>query len=141
MVPKHVYEKLDAEEQKLWHSHEFEVESGMLAVVKPKDKLQDEWDELETSAMKEVVGLYGKTWHFWQVDRGDELPLGWPTLMGSITSSSQMPEPQLSEALARRNKDFAVDHKQKAEMRKKAGVELPEIHPNADSWWKEAGQA
>jgi hypothetical protein len=26
--------------------------------------------------MKGVVNLYGKTWHFWQVDKGDELPLG-----------------------------------------------------------------
>lgn len=22
------------------------------------------------------VGTYGKTWHFWQVDRGDALPYG-----------------------------------------------------------------
>ncbi|KAF2478508.1 hypothetical protein BDY17DRAFT_306166 [Neohortaea acidophila] len=48
MVPKQVYEKLDAEEQKLWHSHEFEVVSGMLAVQKLGDQLHDKWEELET---------------------------------------------------------------------------------------------
>ena len=76
MVPKHVYEKLDPEEQKLWHSHEFEVKSGMLVLPKPPAIPQEAWDAAELSAMHEVVGLYGKTWHFWQVDRGDELPLG-----------------------------------------------------------------
>ena len=76
MVPKHVYEKLDPEEQKLWHSHEFEVKSGMLVLPKPENIPQAAWDVAELSAMHEVVGLYGKTWHFWQVDRGDELPLG-----------------------------------------------------------------
>ena len=25
---------------------------------------------------EKLVDTYGKTWHFWQVDRGDELPLG-----------------------------------------------------------------
>jgi hypothetical protein len=33
------------------------------------------WEVAETEEMKEVIGLYGKTYNFWQVDRGDELPL------------------------------------------------------------------
>lgn len=137
MIPKHVYSTLDPEEQKLWHSHEFEVLSGMLALPKPAAEEADHWREMETEAMKEVVGLYGKTWHFWQVDRGDELPLGYPTLMGSLTARSQMPN--LDEALEQRNKEWNIDHEEKAEIRKKAGVEGPGVHPNADSWWKEGG--
>jgi len=99
MVPKHIYETLDVEEQKLWyethtpppppnisaaarlmtynrHSHEFEVKSGMLVLPKPAAMSSEEWEKAEVEAMNEVVGLYGKTWHFWQVDKGDELPLG-----------------------------------------------------------------
>jgi hypothetical protein len=76
MVPKHVYENLDPLEQKLWHSHEHEVASGMLVLPKPKEAAKDEWEAAEIEAMKEVSSLYGKTWHFWQVDKGDELPLG-----------------------------------------------------------------
>ena len=76
MVTKHVYESLDPKEQKLWHSHEYEVASGMLICPKPSTHGRDEWQEAETAAMREVAGLYGKTWHFWQVDRGDQLPLG-----------------------------------------------------------------
>ena len=76
MVPKHVYETLNPAEQKLWHSHEYEVGSGMLILPKPGNVAKDEWEAAEIEAMKEVSGLYGKTWHFWQVDKGDELPLG-----------------------------------------------------------------
>lgn len=58
------------------HSHEFEIKSGMLVLPKPENIELEEWEKAELEAMKEVVGLYGKTWHFWQPDRGDELPLG-----------------------------------------------------------------
>jgi len=135
MVPKHVYETLDPEEQKLWHSHEFEVKSGMLILPTPTTHRghEDEWEMLETEAMKEVVGLYGKLWHFWQVDRGDVLPLGRPTLMGSLTEGSQL---NLDEALKDRNSRFDVDHRHKAGVRK--DIKEPGIHENADHWWKEA---
>jgi hypothetical protein len=48
------------------------------------------WEIAETEEMKEVIGLYGKTYHFWQVDRGDTLPLGKPELMMSFTKDDQV---------------------------------------------------
>lgn len=48
------------------------------------------WELAETEELKEVVGLYGKTYHFWQVDRGDALPLGKPELMMSFTKDEQV---------------------------------------------------
>ena len=39
--------------------------------------------------MKVLIGTYGKTWHFWQVDRGDKLPLGIPQLMMGFTADGQ----------------------------------------------------
>lgn len=48
------------------------------------------WEVAETAEMREIVGLYGKTFHFWQVDRGDELPLGMPQLMMSFTEDEQV---------------------------------------------------
>ncbi|MCJ1247761.1 hypothetical protein MMC30_004976 [Trapelia coarctata] len=131
MVPKHVYDKLPAEEQKLWHSHEFEVKSGMLILPKPAAAEPDEWEKAELAAMKEIVGLYGKTWHTWQVDRGDEVPLGVPALMGSATDASQI---DLEVAMEGRNKQYGVQHAEKAKAR--AEIEVPGIHENADSWWK-----
>lgn len=143
MITRRLYEKLDAEERKLWHSHDYEVgfvdvacfallcyvfvlaslslavfpssttlpfyseyvisliihhnhdsnprkvKSGML--ILPNPTVPDAvWTVAETEEMKEVIGLYGKTFHFWQTDRGDELPLGMPVLMGSFTADDQV---------------------------------------------------
>jgi hypothetical protein len=59
MIPKERYLKLDPEEQKYWHSHEFEVTSGMLVLPYPESHKhqKDKWDELESQAMAEVVTL------------------------------------------------------------------------------------
>jgi hypothetical protein len=40
--------------------------------------------------MKVLIGTYGKTWHTWQVDRGDKLPLGIPQLMMAFTADGQL---------------------------------------------------
>jgi hypothetical protein len=48
------------------------------------------WEIAEIEEMKEVIGLYGKTYHFWHVDRGDTLPLGKPELMMSFTNAEQV---------------------------------------------------
>ncbi|KAI7082584.1 hypothetical protein KC356_g8266 [Hortaea werneckii] len=90
MVPKHVYDKFPPEEQKLWHSHDFEVKSGMLILPKPSDYSDEKWEAAELEAMKEIIHLYGKTWHFWQIDAGHEYPLGHPMLMGAATRAEQI---------------------------------------------------
>ena len=48
------------------------------------------WEAAEKAEMKEVMKFYGKTYHFWQVDRGDKLPLGAPQLMMSFTDDKQV---------------------------------------------------
>ncbi len=77
MISSSLYETLDAEERKLWHSHVFEVKSGMLILPGPGGLARPAWEQAETKEMEEVISLYGKTYHFWQVDKGDKLPLGW----------------------------------------------------------------
>jgi len=135
MIPKWKYEQLDPEEQKLWHSHEFEVKSGMLVLPYPETHRhrEDAWDKLETEAMEEVVGLYGKLFHFWEVDKGHEIPLGIPKLMGSLTDYQQL---DVDKAMEGRNKEFNIDQEMKRKMREH--LPLPGIHENADTWWKEA---
>ena len=48
-------------------------------------------DSAEIVEMRKLVDTYGKTWHTWQVDRGDTLPLGesagWPTTLPSDSCS------------------------------------------------------
>ncbi|KIX94129.1 uncharacterized protein Z520_10155 [Fonsecaea multimorphosa CBS 102226] len=137
MIPKARYEALDPQEQKYWHSHEFEVKSGMLVLPYPEShrRRKDKWDELETKAMEEVVTLYGKLYHFWQVDKGDELPLGPPTLMGSLTESKQL---DVDAAMKDRNEELGIDQPGKRKLREH--IDLPGVSENADSWWKEAQQ-
>jgi hypothetical protein len=70
MVPRDVYETFPEEERRLWHSHEYEVKSGMLILPKPAAIEGSEWEKAE------IINLYGKTWHFWEVDAGHEFPMG-----------------------------------------------------------------
>jgi len=88
------------------------------------------WEVAETAEMKEVIGLYGKTWHLWQVDRGDTLPLGKPELMMSFTKAEQVPWEKVRE----RDERFGVATKDKREARK--GIESVEISEDADGCWK-----
>ncbi len=125
MISAAVYKTLDAEERQLWHSHVFEVKSGMLIMPGPNGLPTGVWEEAETKEMEQVVGLYGKTYHFWQVDRGDKLPLGPAQLMMSFTKPEQFP--QFREVIGDRDRRYGVNHEQKREKRK--GIEEPDIHP------------
>lgn len=103
------------EEKKLWHSHDFEVKSGMLILPKLEGKGHEEWEAAELEGMKEIMNLYGKTWHFWEVDAGHQYPFGTPFLMGSATHPDQI---DLDKVMKKRNETFGVHHAQKAEARK-----------------------
>ena len=124
MISGTLYKTLDAEERKLWHSHVFEVKSGMLILPGPEGLPQGVWEAAETKEMEQVVGLYGKTYHFWQVDRGDELPLGQPQLMISFTEDAQLSG--FKEKLIDRNERFSVDCE--AKKAKRSYIAEPEIH-------------
>lgn len=132
MISAKLYETLPAEERKLWHSHVFEVKSGMLIMPGPTAPgLQAAWDVAEKQEMTSVVNLYGKVYHLWQTDRGDKLPLGKPNLMTSFTAEGQF---DFEKHVGERDKRFGTDWRKKKEMRK--DIEEPTIHPDADSAWK-----
>lgn len=83
IVSDNVFKTLPAEEKKLWHSHEYEVKSGLLFMPRLPTAA-------ESQVMKKLVKTYGKTWHFWQFDRGDVLPMGCPQLMGAFLEDGQI---------------------------------------------------
>lgn len=86
MITPKLYATLDTDERKLWHSHVFEVKSGMLIMPQPSVAVpQSAWEMAETKEMEDVIELYGKVYHLWQVDRGDKIPLGEPKLMTSFS--------------------------------------------------------
>lgn len=106
-----------------------QVRSGML--IMPNANVPNAvWEIAETEEMREVIGLYGKTYHFWQVDRGDTLPLGKPELMMSFTKNEQVPWEKVKE----RDERYGVETSRKKEVRK--GIEGVEIHEDVDSCWK-----
>lgn len=124
MIRATLYKTLDASERKLWHSHVFEVKSGMLIMPGPNGLPTGLWEVAETKEMEDVVGLYGKTYHFWQVDRGDQLPLGGPELMMSFTKDEDCP--QFKELVGERDGKYSVSNQQKKE--KRAYIEEPNVH-------------
>jgi hypothetical protein len=163
MITRDLYDTLSATEQKLWHSHVFEVKSGMLIMPGPSSGWpspqsssssspnthpagsvlrnitslvsalgpQQAWEAAETAEMEKVVHLYGKIYHLWQTDRGDELPLGEPQLMTSFTEEGQF---DFERVVEERDGRFGVSHGRKRELRR--GIEEPEVRGNADWAWK-----
>lgn len=135
MISPRLYKTLEPEEQKLWHSHVFEVKSGMLIMPKPAAVPEAVWEVAENKEMEEVVELYGKVYHLWQTDREDKLPLGEPKLMTSYTKEDQMPDYETK--LEDRDKRFGSDFRRKKQVREY--IKEPEIHPNADQTWGATG--
>ncbi|KAI3401497.1 hypothetical protein diail_10931 [Diaporthe ilicicola] len=137
MITPKLYATLDAEERRLWHSHVFEVKSGMLVMPQPSPLVpQAAWEKAEAAEMEDVVELYGKVYHLWQVDRGHRIPLGGPQLMTSFTRAEQMPD--FEKVVGERDSRFAgVDWRRKKENREY--IKEPEIHPDADATWKQGG--
>ncbi len=123
IISARLFESLPADEKKLWHSHNYEVKSGVLtAPGAPEDAEKD--------LMKVLIGTYGKTWHTWQVDRGDKLPLGIPQLMMAFTKDGQL-DPKIA---AEREKLYATS----VAAKKAARADIPDVRvdPGADAWQK-----
>ncbi|KAJ6605371.1 hypothetical protein DFH09DRAFT_1242175 [Mycena vulgaris] len=126
MITPKLYETLPQEERQLWHSHVFEVKSGMLIMPGPRI-MSSAWEAAETKEMQDVISLYGKTYHLWQTDRGDALPLGKPELMMSFTHEGQF---DFETHVGDRDARFGVDSRRKREARE--GIPVPSVHPDAD---------
>lgn len=122
MIAPHLYESLPQEERRLWHSHVYEVKSGML-VMPNRTVPTTVWDAAERKEMEEVITLYGKTYHLWQTDRGDKLPLGEPKLMTSFTADGQLD----AITMKQRDEKFGISCKDKKASR--ADIRSPKIHP------------
>jgi hypothetical protein len=123
IVSAKIFETLPADEKKLWHSHNYEVKSGVLTAPGASEAA-------EKDLMKVLIGTYGKTWHTWQVDRGDKLPLGVPQLMMAFTKDGQLN----AKTAAEREKLYPVS----VAAKKAARADIPDakIDPEADAWQK-----
>ncbi len=78
--------------------------------------------------MEKFVTTYGKTIHLWQVDRGDELPLGIPQVMMGFTADGQAKP----EMVADRDQRFDISTEENR--RERADIPMPEVLPGANAW-------
>ena len=84
------------------------------------------WKAAKATEMEKVIQLYGKTFHLWQVNCGDTLPLETPKLMTSIMDLHQLPDFWDAKAVYR-DHGFGQNYKQKKEDRK--DMTEPKVHP------------
>ncbi|KAJ9096831.1 hypothetical protein QFC21_005102 [Naganishia friedmannii] len=90
VVPEETFVALDDDEKRYWHSHKFEVESGMLQVGMKSIVPGVVNDAAEIPAMTELQTTYGKTIHTWQYDIHPDFPLGPPQLMMAYTADEHV---------------------------------------------------
>ncbi|KAK7306452.1 hypothetical protein VNO77_44393 [Canavalia gladiata] len=129
IVPDHTFETFSPEEQKLWHSHAYEIKSGLW--MNPRVP-----EIIGTSELENLAKTYGKFWCTWQVDRGDRLPMGAPALMMSPQAVS--PGVVRPELVHERDAKYNIS----SESLKSSRLEIPEpdmINPMAD-YWKQHGK-
>ncbi|KAL5732286.1 Oil body-associated protein 2B [Ranunculus cassubicifolius] len=129
IVSDKIFETLPEEEQKLWHSHAYEIKSGLWVTPRAPEVLQK-------PELANLTRSYGKFWCTWQTDRGDPLPMGAPALMLSPQAVNLgMVHPVLLE---KRDAKYGISSAHLMQSR----MELPEpewINPRAD-YWKQAGK-
>jgi hypothetical protein len=121
IVSERVFKDLPDDEKRLWHSHHYEVKSGLL--IAPGLAESE-----EHAVMRDLVATYGKTWHFWQIDRDDRFPYGIPQLMMGLTQDGQANR-QIVEDRDRRFDISSI--KRRAD---RADISMPAVQTGANSW-------
>ncbi len=97
IVSRRLFGTLPEDEKRLWHSHDYEVDSGELIAPGVPDLA-------EHAVMTDLAGTYGKTWHTWQVDRNRDFPMGIPQLTMGFARDNQVDGRMLSD----RDRRFGV---------------------------------
>lgn len=120
IVSEERFRALPEDEKRLWHSHHYEVSSGIL--VAPGIP-----DIAEHAYFEDLVTTYGKTFHTWQYDR-DDFPYGVPQLMMAMTGDGQADEAAVGE----RDRRLGVSTAHKR--RHRADIPVPTVAPGANSW-------
>tara|TARA_R110002050_G_scaffold172504_1_gene304759 strand:- start:92 stop:889 length:798 start_codon:yes stop_codon:yes gene_type:complete len=122
VITERLFKQLPEEEKRFWHSHKYEVESGLLAAPGvPKI--------VEHGVMKNLATTYGKTWHTWQVDRGDSVPLGEPQLMMALMKDGQL-SPSVQVLLEEQTNIAVAKNREE-----RKDIRAPTPSKDADQWY------
>ncbi len=114
------FARLPEAEKLLWHSHHYEVKSGMLVAPGIPELA-------ERAYFKDLISTYGKTFHNWQVDK-DDFPYGIPQLMMGFTADGQVDPAKLAARDARLG--ISSDDRRA----KRSGIPTPTPLAGSNSW-------
>jgi hypothetical protein len=121
IITEKVFQDLPPEEKKMWHSHAYEVKSGLLTAP----RMPEFW---EHRLMRDLAPTYGKTINTWHVD-SDPLPYGVPQIMMAPTKDGQV-----SRELMDKRRAYGIDPEKEKDRRK--DIMVPHIANEADAWEK-----
>ncbi|CEG75756.1 hypothetical protein RMATCC62417_10748 [Rhizopus microsporus] len=135
IISEALFKSLPEQEKKYWHSHKYEVESGLLC-MNAKSLVPDAvTSTIEKGPLEILVNTYGKTWQLWPVDDdgncSSKIPMGPPQLMMAFTADGQV-KPELVE---RRDKQMGISTEKKRAERKDVIKGNP-VAEGADHWEK-----
>ncbi len=114
------FRSLPFDEKRLWHSHHYEVKSGLLVAPGIPELA-------EHAYFKDLVTTYGKTFHTWQYDR-DDFPYGVPQLMMGFTQDGQAHD----ALVAARDQRLGVSTTLRRQNR--ADIAMPDVAQGANGW-------
>ncbi|GAA2362439.1 OBAP family protein [Dactylosporangium salmoneum] len=120
IISEQRFHDLPTEEKRLWHSHHYEVKSGILTAPGIPDVA-------ERAYFEDLVTTYGKTFHTWQYDR-DDFPYGIPQLMMGLTEDGQARE----ELIHERDRRLGISTPRKRSNR--ADIPMPNVMAGANLW-------
>ncbi|KAL9934902.1 hypothetical protein V8E36_005978 [Tilletia maclaganii] len=141
---------LPEDEKRFWHSHQHEIESGLLCALgvgglvgavaggvatalpsslNPGGGIPD---AVERAYLEPLLKMYGKIWHFYDDPATQAVPLGVPTLMMSTTDthpSLVSPTDPMHRLLKERDAELGINSEAKAAERAKW---VPEVRARLD---------
>ncbi|KAG0338356.1 hypothetical protein BG000_004120 [Podila horticola] len=113
IISEKLFNTLDANEKKYWHSHKYEVESGMLVQVTKPLVAEMLARNVEHSPLMTLVNTYGKIWQLWPVDNEGQcsahVPTGPAQLLMAFTEDGQVNQ----SLLDKRDKDLGISTEEK----------------------------
>lgn len=114
------FRRLPDDEKRLWHSHHYEVKSGVLTAPGIPEMA-------EHAYFNDLVSTYGKTFHSWQYDR-DDFPYGIPQLMMAFTDDGQANQAMIEE------RDRRLGYSTPRRRRRRADIPVPDVVSGANAW-------
>ncbi|KAF9987247.1 hypothetical protein BGZ65_004517 [Modicella reniformis] len=135
VISEKLFKSLDEDEKKYWHSHKYEVESGLLVLVAKAMVPESVAQAAEMTPFQILVNTYGKTIQLWPVDEKGEcsshIPTGPPRLLMSFTRDEQVN----IGLLHKRDQDMGISTAQKRKERE-GKIQGNPVADGADQWEK-----